>query len=174
MNREKIGMLGLGELRRVTDVYFEKLKDFMSSHRLEDLLAPPVDYIAIKCADSRDYETYLYFIKSLTLKRSEVMLQGRRITNLVLISPISFGDLGETCCLEVIEPKPEKVGHDLAGFEHIEIYNPDLENVEAKLRDVGVTYERGGNEYHNTIVVKINEQGQEVKFTSVRLADLKR
>lgn len=144
------------------------------NYSIEELLAPPVDHVAVKARDSVHYSEIVGGFLPKTTLASFTRMDGRQIATLELSSPIYLDELGETLFVEIMEPKPEKVGRDLVGLEHIEIYNPDLEGVMRVLDEKGVTYEDGGNLYHRTVVVKINEKGQEVKFTNGRLGEIVR
>lgn len=170
MGKEKPHILR--ELEGSIESYLADLRSFMREHGVVDLLRGSVDHVAFKAADYAHYSAIVGGIVSKSRLSSFTRMDGRQIATIELVAPISLGELGETYFLEIMEPKPEKVGRDLVGFEHIEIYNPDFEGIMRALRESGVNFEDGGNDYHKTIVLKINEKGQEVKFTNGRLGEI--
>ena len=137
---------------------------------LEFVLGFPVDHLALKAEDGRDYEELLRIFSRISTRVYETLINSRRISVAQLKSFVGlrFGDtsLGSTRLLEIMEPRPEKAGQDLVGFEHIELVVPQLEGVRQELMLRGSHFQEGGNDYHQTVVLKINDNGQEVKFTN--------
>jgi hypothetical protein len=89
-----------------------------------------------------------------------------------LISPQSVGDLGEVSWLEIMEPRPEKVGKDFVGLEHIEFYYPDFDEVREALDKYKVSYTQQNNPGHDWINIVLGEAGQEFKLNSRLLSDV--
>jgi hypothetical protein len=99
-------------------------------------------------------------------------MNNRRISLATLNSPFDFKQLGTTQYLEIMEPKPEKAGQGLTGMEHIEIYAQNLNLVKVNVDAANIDYKYAENPSHKAIVIQINKEGQEVKFTDRHLSDI--
>lgn len=151
------------ELQQQANDYVAALEDYAAKHGLE--LGGPVDHFAVKLADGKAFDDFIDRILPLAEKVHCVNLNNRRISVAFLKKPIYFGRFGNCTDIEIMEPKPEKVGKDLVGFEHIEIYRPDFDD----LLDLGEFKDNG---HHKSIVIKLNEKGQELKLNDSPIRDV--
>lgn len=159
------------ELQGQADQYLEHLRKLSNSHRMTELLVPPVDHFAVKLADTSQYERYLDTVLSLAEEVSYTNMNNRRIACALLKQPISFGDLGEAHILEIMEPKPEKANQGFAGLEHIELYRPELSKVQRLLDAAKLPSLFYENPFHRATVLKLGN-GQEIKFTDTKMLDV--
>jgi predicted metalloenzyme YecM len=159
-------------LQTSADEYTAALKRFLDTQGLTEYFIPPVDHLAVKATDAQDYMHYMELILPFSEEISYVPLNNRRLATAKLTNPISFGELGETVYLEIMEPRPEKVGKDFTGFEHIELLCKDFNAVESVLKAKNIPYEMCENPEHRALVLKINDLGQEIKFTDKSLGQI--
>lgn len=159
------------ELQQAAETYTNELSHFLHSYNLGRFITGQVDHMAIKMADTRAYEDYLQKIESLCISLEYMNEGGRRLATALLNQSILFGDYGSTALLEIMEPRPQKIGNDLVGFEHTEFYYPNLKEVKDFLDKRGVVYEDYANPFHAAVACRVNPQNQEVKFTNAPLAD---
>lgn len=169
---EKLGHFSAENLQRWAHDYLAEVKKWSSEYKLESLLNGPVDHLAIKAANREDYLEYLKSLSDHQKGWSEWPNGGRRLLTAELDDSIDFGSLGETRVLEVMEPRPERVGVDVVGFEHIELFRSDLNPVINLLNQHNVEYVQEDNGEHQAVVVKINSTGQELKFTDSQLLNI--
>lgn len=162
----------ISNLQKEATSYINSFRSFLIENSLSELLIPPVDHLAIKMKDAKEFEDLLLKINPLSSHISYTYMNNRKIAVAELINPISFGELGETNILEIMEPKPEKSGKDLVGFEHIEIYHPQFDEIEVELKAKNIAYEIKENKMHKSITLKINNNGQEIKYTNNRLKEI--
>jgi hypothetical protein len=151
------------ELQRQADDYLAVLEAYAIKHGLE--LIGPIDHFAVKMADARAFDSFIDQILPLADKVHCVNLSNRRISIAFLQEAIHFGRFGDCTDIEIMEPKPEKVGRGLVGFEHIEIYRPDFND----LLGLGEFKDNG---HHKSIVIKLNEEGQELKLNNSPIRDV--
>jgi predicted metalloenzyme YecM len=152
------------------DLYLKELENFLNKNKLSDLFHPPVDHLAIKAFDDADFTSFLESLKDFSETITFAEINNRRLATARLTTPIYFSQLGSCYCIEVMEPRPEKVNKDLVGFEHIEIFHPDLEEVKNLVKKLHHEFQE--NSAHQAIVLKINQKGQEIKFTNTHLFDI--
>lgn len=162
-------------LQEHANAYFTKLVGFVEANNVADLLVVPVDHLAVKARDSLEYEELIKMIKPLSLELSYVEMDGRRLATAKLKTEVLFGDLGGSSFLELMEPRPGKEGVGFCGLdkglEHIEIF-ADLGKVRELLKRLGIIFEEQKNPNHKAVVLQINPEGQEVKFTDSRLGEI--
>lgn len=154
-------------LQREVDIYFMSLRDFVRQHSLGSLIGP-VDHVAFKTASTSHYEKCIEQFQCFAPTGNYVEMSNRRLATLELDEHklLSCTELGQTRFLEVMEPKPDKANVGFSGLEHAEIFKQNLEAVKKELDHQGVIYSVSENPYHTTVVVKINQKGQEIKFTN--------
>ncbi len=128
--------------------------------------------MAIKAEDTHQFDDYLGIFSPLSESMSYIEMNDRRLATAELINPLEFQTIGECRTLEIMEPRPEKVGMDIVGFEHIEMYHEPLEKIEETLKAKNIPYEFTSNPEHRALVVVINDKGQEIKFTDKSLAQI--
>ncbi len=94
----------------------------------------------------------------------------RRLAALNLISDLPIASLGNISWVEVMEPRPEKLGKDVIGLEHMEFYYPDFDEVREVLQANDISFVEESNPGHQWINIVISDQGQELKLNNRPLA----
>lgn len=153
------------------EAYAQDLEDFIDALVLPESWFAEPDHITVKCADAADFDQTLEAFKGDAEQISYVEMGGRRLATVKLLSSISMASLGEVQLVEVMEPRPEKIGRDIVGFEHMEFYYPDFKEVREVLRSRKHPFEMQGNAGHQWVNIVINNRGQEVKLNNRTLAD---
>ena len=97
-------------------------------------------------------------------------INNRRIGSIILQEPMQFSEEIQTKFIELMEPKPEKVGKDFVGFEHTEIYVPEFNQFEIHAKEKHLPYELYANEAHTALVCKISEAVLRLKSRSFSFA----
>jgi predicted metalloenzyme YecM len=168
----RINAAELAQLPALQDAalrYAEALAAFLQAHGLEELPMGPVDHAAVKAADAADFERALALLQEAAAHTSYTHLGGRRLAAIQLSQPLDFGAWGETDYLELMEPRPDRTTPGLTGFDHIELRVGPLNPVRAVLERKRVPFRFQEHDSHSSVVLRINEVGQEVKFTDVGL-----
>jgi hypothetical protein len=114
-------------------------------------------------------DAYEDFLSEITLSANSIeyiKINDRRIATAILNYKIQVGTLGQTSYLEIMEPRPEKVGKDKVGVDHIEIVNEDIDTVEQELKQKKIEYSRTNNGHHEAIILIIDKLGHEIKITN--------
>lgn len=166
-------MINLQELQTKLEAYGDEAKIFFHSFGVGDLvLDKPVDHAAIKALNKQEYDKYLTQFLPLSKRLSYEPVGPRQIAIAELSDPLTCGSFGEVLTLEIMEPKPGAAitTHDM--IDHIELLVPDISEISKTLAEKGVEYKLQENPNHKSVVVEINEWGQEVKFTDRPLADI--
>ena len=168
--------MGMNALQEDIDQFEKSLNSFALAHELpiEDWFNNP-DHLAIKCADRKDFDETVRSYKPRAVGRqvSGVDMHGRTLATAQLETPLQVGSLGTVEWLEIMEPRPEKVGKGLVGLEHIEFYFPFFKRVRTVLDNAGITYEEPqDNDHHKCIVVVFNKKGQEFKLNDYPLGKI--
>lgn len=154
-------------------LYRESLQAFLISNKLEVYGTDPLDHIAIKAKDTVQYESLIELLLPVSLQGSFVSMDNRRIATVDLEKPLRIGT-SDVQCIEIMEPRPEKVGRDYVGFEHAEIYSSHIAKIEEYAKEKGISYEAYTNDSHHAIVFQINDKNQEIKFTDATHIDVLR
>lgn len=164
----------IDQIQAETATYFASLGAFLRCHKslLIHLTNCPLDHIAIKGRDKDHFEKYLKALVPVALRINLVEMERRRIATVILERPIPSLLFGQTNCLEVIEPKPEKTGRGFVGLEHIELYCPNLGAMAKLLKQENVTFKFQASPAHQTLVVLITSDGRELKFTNRSLREI--
>jgi predicted metalloenzyme YecM len=160
------------------DAYAEDLEVWFEKHDLWHLLGP-ADHFAIKIPDEKTLRLLTQAIKPYCVEKkgntpglSMRKMDGRIITTAILAEPLHIR-LNQIDCIEIMQSKPENVGKDVVGLDHLEFINGDFEKIKniltVKEIDYGINIKNG---YKKTIIVKINALGEEVKFTDKTLASV--
>jgi hypothetical protein len=151
--------------------FAETLEGFIERYELPDKWFKAPDHLAVKCADGLDYVYRMEELMPDAVQASEIVMDNRRLATLQLITPVVVGGLGEISWLEVMEPRPEKVGKDLVGLEHMEFYYPDFDEVTALLAKYDIEFTLQQNPGHAWVNIVLNEQGQELKLNDRLLSE---
>lgn len=156
------------------DHYVRELENFIEAHNLPETWFAQPDHIAIKCADDMDYEDTMQEFKDDAEQMTEVRMHGRRLGTVKLISGVALGNFGDVRWIEVMEPRPEKIGKDIIGFDHTEFYVPGFKGILMTFNHRGIHYVMPtDNPEHKSINVIINKvTDHELKFTDRSLADI--
>lgn len=169
--KQNFEKLTLGSLQRNTVLYLISLRDFFYLHGIKHLLGP-IDHFAYKTANTEHFDYCFSCLEPICVRSHFVTMSNRRLATLELYKPINCEGLGETKLLELMEPRPEKVGKDFIGLEHAEIYHRNLGRIQKELEAQRVNYEVQENPSHRTVVFPINRVGQEIKFTDRSLGEI--
>jgi predicted metalloenzyme YecM len=134
------------------------------------------DHIAFKAEDSAHFERLVEEFRPQALgpKIPYVEMNGRRLASLQLEKPIPLIGFPEVEWVELMEPRPERVGEDTVGMDHIEFYYPNFTQIidalhgHNRVNDESdrIRYEQEDNDSHAWISVSLPE-GREVKFTAL-------
>jgi len=156
------------------DQYAKELENFVSVHNLPEAWFAQPDHVAIKCADGMDYEDTMEEFKDEAEQRTWVKMHGRRLGSVKLISSLALGNFGDVSWVEVMEPRPEKVGKDVVGFDHAEFHYPHFKPIIMTFNLRKIKYSiPDDNPEHGAVVVVINEDtGHELKLNDKTLADI--
>ncbi|HTE21430.1 MAG TPA: VOC family protein [Candidatus Limnocylindria bacterium] len=152
--------------------YVEGLRRFITVHELPGEWFGVADHVAVKGRDAADFEQLLKLFRPLAQQLTCIDMDGRRLATAWLKEPIAIGNFGSVEWVEIMEPRPEKVGKDVVGFEHMEFYFPDFVAIRAVLDHKGVKYEMEQNPGHQWVDIVINQTGQELKLNNRTLADV--
>lgn len=137
-----------------------------------------IDHIALKAANRHHFDRVMEEFKRGWLAEAEKIysttLDGRRIAVGLLAGPLVVGDLGTVDCLEIMEPRPERVGQDRVGLDHAEfIPSISLMDLAARIETVnGIIPEWQPKAKHNTLCIRLGPTQREVKFTDRALRSI--
>lgn len=155
------------------DKYVESLEQFVQRRRLPQEWFNEPDHLAVKCLDGKHFDAMLDTWARRVDLASYVRMDGRRLAAVHLgEAAISLGMFGSVEWLEIMEPRPEKVGKDTVGIDHAEFVYPDFTAVKQVLRFRKVPYELQENPNHSWVNIPINSLGQELKLNDRPLADI--
>lgn len=160
-------------LRQLLPAFAEEAKLFFYSYGLADLIIDlPVDHVAIKALDRKVYDEYIKIYLPLANRMSCAVVNDRDLATAKLYEPLDAGTWGQIKLLEIMEPRPGTIAttHDL--IDHIELLVSNLEEIKVALTNKNVMFSEQSDDQHKTVVVEINEWGQEVKFTNRSLQDI--
>lgn len=160
-------------LEQLLPAYAEEAKLFFYSYGLADLVIDlPIDHVAIKALNRKVYDDYIKIYLPLSKQISSAVVNDRDLATTQLYEPLDAGTWGQVKLLEIMEPRPNAIAttHDL--IDHIELLVSDLEAIKSALINKNVEFSEQSNDQHSTVVVEINEWGQEVKFTSRGLGEI--
>lgn len=159
------------EYEEAVEKFTEELEAFIERYELPKEWFKVPDHLAIKCADGLDY---VYTVEELlpdAHQASEIVMDERRLATLQLTSPVLVGDLWKISWLEIMEPRPEKVGKDVVGLEHMEFYYPDFDEVTVLLAKYDIEFTLQTNPGHSWVNIVLNDSGQELKLNDRLLGD---
>jgi hypothetical protein len=174
MEIPRIGVITPEYLKDESYFYSIRLTDFEETNNLHELAHLNVDHCGIKVRDSIDFNRCSKSLRSLSVWEHQATLNNRRIYVYELKEEytLDFGPHGTTRLIELMEPRPEKVGLDLVGTDHIELLVDDFAIVETAFKERRLGYELQANQNHATIVRAIHQEGPEVKYTMLSLRDV--
>lgn len=158
------------------DAYGHDLENWLNQNDLRNLLGP-ADHFAIKIPDEATLLELADAIKPYCVQNFENSpglsirkMDNRSIAVALLEQPLRLGSW-EIHCIEIMQSKPENLGKDPIGIDHVEFINADFEGVQSVLKAKNVSFGINiKNGYKKTVIVKLNSKGEEVKFTDKTLA----
>ena len=160
-------LFNLDSIQSAANNYTQSRSQFLESHDLDH--PQSADHLAIKVADSADYDAQLPQLLKMLSSAQYVNLNNRRICTGKLITPITLPGFSQTNFLEILEPRPSKVGTGVVGLEHVEFLVPDLDSVKSALVAKNILPEFHDNGHHRSLIVKFNNLGQELVYTNTPL-----
>lgn len=152
--------------------YEQSLTEFVGRYELPETWFSQIDHVAIKCADAADYEATVQQWLPQSQELSYVSLDYRRLASARLSGGVALGRFGHAQWLEIMEPRPEKLGADTVGIDHVEFYFRDFTEVQKELIEKGIKYTPQSNINHDWLSIVINDQGQELKINNRTLANI--
>jgi hypothetical protein len=144
--------------------YAATLSSFVREYDLPAEWFAVPDHVAVKGADKADFEALVEQFRPLSERISCIDMDNRRLATAQLTGDILVGAFGAVQWVEIMEPRPEKVGKDVVGFEHMEFYYPHFDRVIDVLNQKGIAYEMQKNPGHAWANIVLNEKGQELKL----------
>ncbi len=151
--------------------YGEELQRFVSEYDLPDAWFVEPDHIAFKASDSSSFGELIKNFEPISSRISAMRMDGRRLATAELSTSVQVLGFGAVRLVELMEPRPEKVGTDYVGLEHMEFYYPNFEEVKTQLDTRKIAYTEQSNSGHAWINVVLNTAGQELKLNNKLLAD---
>jgi hypothetical protein len=160
------------------DAYGRDLENWLEKYNLRNLLGP-ADHFAIKIPTEKILLALVEAIEPFCIEDfgdtpglSVRRMDNRSIAVALLEKPLYMGST-EIYCLEIMQSKPENIDTDVVGLDHLEFINTNFEGVQSTLKAKDVEYGINvKNGYKKTVIVKINRQREEVKFTDKTLAQV--
>jgi hypothetical protein len=161
--------------------YAADLERYISDERLPEEWFGNPDHLAIKAANARHFEDLIeLFMKDNPAEVSKIYcsrVDNRRIASAFLAGHLAIGNLGEVNLIEIMEPRPEKIGHDKVGVDHMEFKPPHRLSVIAEdLAAIhGIIPAREPKSKHNTLSITFQPRGRgirEFKFTDSSLGPM--
>lgn len=154
------------------EAYGEELEEFIDMFWLPQGWFGAPDHVAIKCADRSDFERTIRTFEDDAEQISAIDMDGRTLAAVRLASSVAVGSLGDVSWIEVMEPRPEKVGKDVVGLEHMEFTFPDFGLVRDLLSERNIPHEMQSNPSHRWINIVLNELRQELKLNDKPLSEI--
>lgn len=171
-------MTGMGQFKAEVADFAAAASEYIAQHSLPSEWFVEPDHIAIKCRDGEHFLETMDEFRVVSRAITYIHKSERRLGTAMLLSGISIGRLGKVDIVEIMEPKPEKVGRDIVGVEHMEFFYPDFTAAQAFLQMQAT--ERGqevpheldlSNSVHQTLVLPFAD-GYEIKLNNRTLADI--
>ena len=157
---------------RQIDGYVRELEAFVSDHDLPRSWFEAIDHAAFKFSNAAEFEEAIENFRRMSDHISSIKLNNRRLATAKLHMSLMIGKFGAVKWVELMEPRPEKAGNDFVGFEHVEFYYPNFNEIQDVLDSKGILYEMQSNPGHNWVNIVINSDGQELKLNDRTLADI--
>lgn len=161
----------------ITD-YAREVEQGIKDSRLPQEYFKTIDHIALKAANSHHFDRIIEEFKRGWLAEAEKIflttLDGRRIAVGLLTGPLAVGKLGTVDCLEIMEPRPERVGKERVGLDHAEFMPAmKLADLATRIETVsGIIPEWEPKAKHNTLCIHLGPNRREVKFTDRELRSI--
>lgn len=160
------------------DSYKADMDEWIEKYNVRQYLGP-ADHFAIKVENGTALDTIVKEIRPYCVNKKDDTpglsirkMHGRRIAVALLKNPLQIGT--ETVsCIEIMQPRPEVEGQDLTGLDHLEVINPNLEEIEKHLKEKGADYYVDDtNPYKDIVVSFVNDKKERLKFTDKTLPEI--
>ena len=142
------------------------------THKLPPILFDNPDHMAIKTASVSQFEEYVRSISDISDELYCLEDNDRFIVAAKLAARIAVGFNQAVRWIEIKEPRPELVGQDLVGIDHVEYLVNDIEAAIVQVDVRGVEHQLQSQGNHQIISASLNELGQEVRISNTPLAAL--
>lgn len=165
-------MLNMKNFNTEIEAYAVTLTSFVAAHDLPGEWFMSPDHIAIKASDGTAFDAIVRQFRPHTRQISCIDMDSRRLAAAQMTASIPIGTFGEVSLIEIMEPRPENVGSDVVGLEHMEFYYPHLERVQKMLKERGLGEKTRlqQNPGHAWVNIVLNEAGQELKINDSPLS----
>jgi predicted metalloenzyme YecM len=160
------------DIAKLTDEYATELRAFVRDNDLPSKWFKVIDHVAFKFRGRKDYEAGVELFRPLASQISCIDMDGRSLATAQLKEGLKVGDFGSVKWIEIMEPRPAKIGKDLVGFEHVEFYYPNFEEIKTVLSQHDIAYTLQTNPGHTWVNIVINDIGQELKLNNRTLGDV--
>jgi hypothetical protein len=151
--------------------YAGVVKPYLIAHNVRGLFGA-IDHCAIKAENTAEYDSLIARVLPLAESVTFNEVNKRRIAAARLYTEIDCGSFGKTNWLEIMEPRPTATGIRMAGLDHIEVYNTDLERMKDIFDERGIRYVEESNDQHRWL--SLRECAIELKVTDTAIAFLTR
>lgn len=162
----------MNKIGREIENYVRQLTAFVAEHELPSTWFEVIDHAAFKFRDTSDFEDGIKSFRPMSDEIACITMNNRRLATARLHMSLMIGKFGAVKWVELMEPRPEKAGRDYVGFEHVEFYYPNFDQVQQILDSKGIAYEMQTNPGHNWVNIVINSEGQELKLNDKTLGDI--
>lgn len=156
-------------MRAEVSAYLRDLRKFLARYGLQRFAAS-VDHAAVKAKDGQEYRRLLDQVVAHAKIIITKEMDGREIAVAQLVEAISFGDLGDTEYLEIIQPKPGASVDTTFWIQHIEVVHQLFSEIVAVARRQGMAVR--DHQGHRTVDFEINNWQQEIKFSDRPIEDV--
>ncbi len=163
------------EIEAGADLYGQRLAAFVEHYRLPEEWFGMPDHIAVKCSDRADFDEQIELLRPFTdVSIMGKDMHGRTLGTVELAASIMVGSFGEVNIIEVMEPRPEKAGVGLIGFEHMEFTYDEFAGATYVLGKRGIEFNLpDDNPAHQCIdEIIICDEGFELKLNDRPLVDI--
>lgn len=163
--------------------YNAALRAFLRRHSLaKSIHELRLDHIAFKCADTAHYASICRGLLDdnnvRTVYEMTMPGEGRRIAAAALQTPLAahaldplwHPDMSQCQLIEIIEPRPERVGKDAVGIDHSEVLVDtalDLHLWSNRLQALSIDWMLESNPKHDWLSVPLDARGWELELTNV-------
>lgn len=165
------------------EAYNDSLQKFLQQHDLAAAVsALQLDHLAFKCKDADHYRSVMTSLlqDKRVLEIFEIAMPDKRRISAVIFGeaplvgvlwdPAAHPGIENCRLLEIIEPRPERVGADVVGIDHIEVLvksEDELRTWEARLKRLAIACEIESNPRHKWLSAPLRPRRSELEFTNV-------
>ncbi len=171
-------MTGMSQFKAEVADFALAASDYIAQHNLPSEWFVEPDHIAIKCRDGEHFIETMEEFRPVSRAITYVRKGERRLGTAMLMSGLSIGRLGKVEIVEIMEPRPEKLGKGIVGVEHMEFFYPDFAVAQAFLQTLATEHGQEvaheldlSSAVHQTLVLPFDD-GYEIKLNNRTLADI--